>query len=562
MKRYIAGVIAVGIFTYSYMNAQESMDHIEDKVDELFKSVQSTDPGYIAGVIMDGKLVYAKGFGLSNLDYNIPMTPQSAFYMGSTSKQFAAACLLILVEKGVLKLDDDIRKYLPEMPDYGSPIKVFHLLHHTSGVREYTSLLLQAGVDRQWEEKFSNETVYDLICRQEALNFPPGERYAYSSSGYILMSKIIERLSGKSLRQFADSVLFKPLGMFNTFFTDNHQEVIPNRVYSYRKDGKTYNQINKIFDTYADGGLISTLADLAKWDRAFYDDELGVSEFGEKMSRIGKLNDGHPINYAWGLQVHTYRGLPMIEHGGFMINFDSEMMRFPDQRLTVIVLSNCWQGGQSGAMNLSYQIANLYLASHFKDVPAKPRARKKFAAKINAEDFVGHYWNVNGNYYNTIGYSDGRLFYDDTNGWSPALIPMSDRVFAVEGTDLTIRFEGNKMTLIDPHSNNPLKYFERFDPTPPTDINELRKFEGIYTSAELETEYKLLIKGDVLFLQVNNNPVRQLFPPKEDVIWNSKHMVWIGFAEIIFHVDATGQVNGFAVGDNRVKGVKFMKISK
>ena len=557
MKRCMIS-LATAWFVYSHVVGQDSISLIENKVDALFKNVRSTDPGYIVGVIKDGKLAYAKGFGLANLDYNIPMTPKSAFYMGSTSKQFTAACLLILAEKGLLNLDDDIRKYLPEMPDYGTTITVSHLLHHTSGIREYTSLLLQTGIDRQLEDKFSNDAVYELICRQEELNFIPGTKYSYSSSGYILICKMIERVSGMSLRQFADSVLFKPLGMKSTYFTDNHQEIIPNRVDSYRKSGDTYFQIVKTFDVYADGGLISTLEDLAKWDQAFYEDKLGVTGFAEKMSRQGKLNNGASINYAWGLQTHTYRGLPMIEHGGFMINFDSEMMRFPDQRFTVIVLSNCWRGWQSGSMNLSYQIANLYLAPNFKDEPVKPPVKQKTRIKINPVNLVGHYWNIEGNYYNKIEYSEGKLFFDNTNGWRPALIPMDSQTFTVEGTDLTIRFAKDSMAMINPGNSTSTKYL-KFDPTPPASMEEIRKYEGLYTSAELDTEYRFMVKNDVLWLKINNNPTRQLFPPKEDVIWNSKHMVWIGFAEIIFSFDASGRVTGFTIGDGRVKGVKFRK---
>ncbi|HEX5167621.1 MAG TPA: hypothetical protein VFW11_00505 [Cyclobacteriaceae bacterium] len=298
------------------------------------------------------------------------------------------------------------------------------------------------------------------------------------------------------------------------------------------------------------------MEDLAKWDQAFYNDKLGVTGFGKKMNRQGTLNDGHVTDYAWGLQVHTYRGVPMIEHGGFMINFDSEMMRFPDQRLTV-VLSNCWQGWQTGAMNLSYQIANLYLAPYFRDDSQTSHTAQHASIKINPDDFVGNYWNIYENYYNTIGYAQGRLFYDNTNGWKPALIPEDGQTFVIEGTGMTIRFEGNAMTLYTPGSNTPVQYFEKFDPTPPESTTELKKFEGIYASSELETEYRLTIKDDKLLLRVNTNPVRQLFPPAEDVIWNSKHMVWIGFAEMIFDFDKAGNVIGFTIGDSRVKGVKF-----
>lgn len=543
------------------LNNQNSLSNeTGEKVDALFGHIQQDEPGYIVAVIKDDVLVYKKGFGQANLDYEVPMTSKSAFYMGSTSKQFTAACLLALVEQKKVTMDDDIRVYLPEMPDYGSEITLRHLLHHTSGIREYTSLLLQTGIDRQWESKFNNEVVYELLCQQSELNFKPGTRYLYSSSGYILLTKIIERVSGFSLRQFADSTLFKPLGMNNTYFTDNYQEVIPNRVSSYRQSGDSYHRIVKIFDIYGDGGLISTLEDLTKWDKAFYSDNLGIVDFGKKMSQNGTLLDGHEINYAWALQKHDYHGLPMIEHGGFMINFESSMMRFPDQKLTVIVLSNCWRNREVGAMNLSYEISNIYLSPLIEEKQGTTTSRSTDAIDVEFDDFTGSYWNIHQNYFNVIGQSENNLFYKNRYGWQAKLIPESSNTFAIEGTDQTIQFENDRMILTNPLANNLKQYFKKFDPSPPLSLNELYKYRGIFYSKELDTTYEFIIDANTFLLKINNNPARQIYPAIDDVIWNSKSMVWIGFAEIEFTYDPLDQVTGFFIGDNRVRGVRFEKM--
>lgn len=539
---------------------QSTEEALASKIDSLFGHVPKSGPGYIVGVIKEGRLIYGKGFGMADLDHGILMSPTSSFYMASTSKQFTAACLLALEQAGKLSLDDDIRKYLPEMPDYGTTIRLSHLLHHTSGLREYSSLLLQGGIDRQWEAKFNNETVYRLLCRQKELNFPPGEKYSYNGSGYILIAEIIKRVSGQTLRQFADSALFKPLGMKNTFFSDDYREIIPNRVNSYKKINNEYFRIVKTFDVYGDGGIISTLEDLAKWDNAFYHDLLGIPDFARKMSQVGKLADGHTTNYALGLQTHTYRGLPMIEHGGFMINFDSELMRFPEQHTSIIVLSNCWQGGQCGSMSYSYQIANICLSPYFVDSPSKPDENKYNPNNnpvINPGSLTGHYWNVNENYYNIIGYSDGRLYYDNTFGWKPTLIPLGKNLFSVQGTDITIEISGQNMFFRNPSDNTPIQYFEKYDPTAPKDISELKIYAGYYYSDELETTYFFSVKDGRLFLKINSGPLNQIFPAPKDIVWNSKSMIWLGFGEIKFSFNTSGRVTGFLMGDGRVKGVWF-----
>ena len=246
-----------------------------DKVDKLFARWDSTvSPGAALAIVKDGKIIYKRGYGMANLEYNIPITTTSVFRIGSTSKQFAAASIAILAREGTISLDDDIRKYIPEMPGYQRPITVRNLVHHTSGILDYTSLLSLAGYMPDADCPTIEETI-EILARQKNLNFPPGEEYSYSNSGYFLLSVIVERASGKTLNEFAQERIFKPLGMKNTHFHDDHTMTVKNRAagYSPTKKGFRINMSN--WNHVGDGAIFTTVEDLFLWDQAFYNNKLG-----------------------------------------------------------------------------------------------------------------------------------------------------------------------------------------------------------------------------------------------------------------------------------------------
>jgi CubicO group peptidase (beta-lactamase class C family) len=349
---------------------------LNEKVDKLFSQWDKPDsPGCALGVIKDGKFIYKRGYGSANLDYNVPLSSESIFYIASTSKQFTAASILLLVRRGVISLDDDIRKYFPELPRYEAPITVNHLVHHTSGVRDYLELMGMAG--RKMDEPFGNEEAVEWIVRQKGLNFKPGEKFLYSNSNYVLMAEIVRRASGKSLREFADENIFRPLNMANTHFNDDRAAIVKNRVVSYAPiGGGQFRQFLKTIEAMGDGNLLTSVEDLAKWDQNFYDNKVGGEEFSQQMLTRTKLNSGEEIPYAFGLSNEEYRGLKAVAHGGGFMGFRTEMIRFPEQRFTVICLCNV------GAVNpgaLARQVAALYLADQInpdqagsKRAPAPP----------------------------------------------------------------------------------------------------------------------------------------------------------------------------------------------
>src|SRR5271163_888754 len=353
---------------------QKDSSEMERKVDQVFAAYDKTDsPGCALGVVRDGNFIYKKGFGTASLELGVPLTPQSVFYMGSVSKQFTAASVVLAAEQGYLSLDDDVRKYVPELPSYGKTITLREMLHHTSGFRDILGLVLLAG--RNFEDVHPTSELLDLLSRQKALNYQPGDEFLYSNTNFFLMSVIIHRATGKPMSQFADENIFRPLGMTHTRFYDDHSVVVPGRVPAYepRTTGGFRIDWSTNFDKIGDGGLMSSVDDLLLWDRNFYDNKLGKGTLLKEMQTKGVLNSGKQIEYALGLFISTYRGLPIVEHGGALFGYRTELLRFPQQKFSVITLCNV---GTSSPRRLANQVADIYLGGQLStDKPASASAK-------------------------------------------------------------------------------------------------------------------------------------------------------------------------------------------
>jgi CubicO group peptidase (beta-lactamase class C family) len=433
--------LALAIFasTLTQTSVTGSLDQLNENVDKLFSQWDKQDsPGCALGVIKDGKFVYKRGYGSANLDYNVPLSSESVFYIASTSKQFTAASILLLVRRGVISLDDDIRKYFPELARYEAPITVNHLVHHTSGVRDYLELMGMAG--RKMDEPFGNEEAVELIARQKGLNFKPGEKFLYSNSNYVLMAEIVRRASGKSLREFADENIFRPLGMANTHFNDNRTAVVKNRVVSYAPiDGGRFRQFIKTIEAMGDGNLLTSVEDLAKWDQNFYENKVGGEGFSQQMLTRTKLNNGEEISYAFGLDDGEYKGLKAVAHGGGFMGFRTEMIRFPEQRFTVICLCNV------GAVNpgaLARQVADLYLANQIKPAqagsnraPAPPGQQQPLTLKAEQlTEYTGAYYSEELDATYRVVIEDGKLSIKVRNASRGSLSSQAKDVFRLSGS--------------------------------------------------------------------------------------------------------------------------------
>ena len=325
-------------------------------IDSVFAPYSSRQgPGCAVGVSRDGRLVFAKGYGSADLEHDAPITPSTPFYIASVAKQFTAMSIVLLAEDGRLSLDDSIRHWVPEVPSFGSPITLRQLLYHTSGLRDYFTLLALSG----WpsDGPLTERQFLDLISRQKHLNFTPGEEFLYSNTGYALLAIVVQRVSGKSLRDYAAEHIFRPLGMTHTEFRDDHHRLIAQRAIGYQPVDGSFRISQPEFDIVGDGGLYSTVDDLAKWEANFRTGRVGGKDGVALLQEPGRLSNGQTIPYALGLTVTQTRGLKTYAHRGAYGGYRSAMVRFPEQGLSVVTLCNT----AAAASSLADEVSMLFL---------------------------------------------------------------------------------------------------------------------------------------------------------------------------------------------------------
>ena len=427
----------------------------DPRIDHLFARWDSSgSPGCALGVVKDGRFVYERGYGMANLDYGIPITPRTVFYVGSVTKQFTAALAGLLAIDGKLQLDADIRRYLPEMPDYaktyGVPVTVNDLIHHTSGIRDIYGLMDLAG--KRLEDVMPDDSALALIARQKELNFKPGTEYLYSNSGYWLLGRILERVSGKPLRVLADERLFAPLGMTHTHFHDDPGHVMKDRAMSYEPDGHGGFRISYLqnFDKIGAGGLYSTVEDLAKWDANYYSHLVGGDSLQRLIHTRGVLANGDTLVYAFGNEVSTYRGLRTDEHGGSMMGYKAHLLRFPDQHLSVIETCNL---GSINPEPIARQVAEVYLGNRMTAATVPPVRRGTPPAPTimlgvaDMSRLTGSYSSEElGATYRVL-VKDGRVLLRRPISPDVALLAKSRNSFSVaDGSGLQLHFDSSTIT--------------------------------------------------------------------------------------------------------------------
>ena len=340
---------------------------LEAKVDQLFVEWNRPDsPGAAVAVTRDGEVIYKQGYGMANLEYDIPITTSTIFDIASVSKQFAAFAIVTLSHQGKLSIDDDIRTHLSDVPNFGSTITIRHLLHHTSGLRDWVQVLSIAG--DLMDDVISFKHILKMARHQKALNFEPGTAYLYSNTGYNLLAEIVETVTRNSFREWTDTHIFKPLGMTNSHFHDDYEMILKNRAYPYQavENGGFKHAVNNT-TALGSSSLYSTVEDLAKWILNFDNTRIGEQIVIDQMHERGVLNNGEQINYALGLNIGEYRGLKTVGHSGSWRGFRSHLIRFPDQKFGVVILCNL---DTFNPLGLAEKVADIYLADVLAPVEA------------------------------------------------------------------------------------------------------------------------------------------------------------------------------------------------
>jgi CubicO group peptidase (beta-lactamase class C family) len=545
----LAALLFIGAISAPRSSAQSNDAGLTQKVDQVFAAFDKpASPGCALGVVRDGNFIYKRGYGEGSLELAVPLTPESVFYMGSVSKQFTAASVVLAAEQGYLSLDDDVRKWVPELPDYGKTITLREMLHHTSGFRDVLGLLLLAG--RNFEDIHPTPELLDLLAHQKALNYTPGDEFLYSNTNFFLMSVVIPRATGKPLSQFAEENIFKPLGMTHTRFYDDRSVVVPGRVAAYepRPNGGFRIDWSTNFEKIGDGGLMSSVDDLLLWDRNFYDNKLGKGTLWKEMQTQGVLNSGKTIEYGLGVFVSKYRGLPIVEHGGALFGYRTELLRFPQQKFSVITLCNL---GTSAPRNLANQVADIYLAGQFP--PSTNSGDLEAAAQhIDPQPFVGTYRNAESHSVYTLAAVGGDLVLFGQHLKASG----ADRFVFPGGPEF--RFEsgpGNAMRLTIESPDAAPQVFERYQAIQLT-ASDAAQYAGSFQSSELEATYKIEVKDGKPVLRVNWQEPTTLEPTVRDEFKGPN-----GEA-LVFRRDAKGQITGFDVFAGRVRNIFFTKAVK
>ncbi|MEL7122494.1 MAG: serine hydrolase domain-containing protein [Bacteroidota bacterium] len=346
-----------------FVFAQSFMDKMEKEIDAIFEEWNSTEtPGGVVGIVQDGEIIFSKAYGMASLEYDVVNTTETIFNIASVSKQFTAFTMVLLEQQGKLSIDDDVRKYIPELPDFGTTITIRHLLTHTSGLRNFQSMLSLAG----WRsgDNMTNEDLLRYISRQKDLNFPVGSEYLYCNTGFNLTTAIVERVTGQSYQDWTKENIFDPLGMDDTNYREDLTKIYKKTATSYSVSDGNFIQPLKYWTYMGNGNVYTTVEDLAKWMGNFADGTVGGAAATNRLLERGILTSGDTITYALGIRNTSYRGIKLYTHGGSVGGYRSNFLYYPEQKAGVVVIAN-FSRANPGPKSVA--VADLYLEDHFTE---------------------------------------------------------------------------------------------------------------------------------------------------------------------------------------------------
>jgi CubicO group peptidase (beta-lactamase class C family) len=480
------------------------------RIDSIFAFANNTRPGCAVGTVRDGRLDFARGYGLADLEHDVPITPRTPFYMASVSKQFTAAAIDLLAVEGKLSLDDDVRKFVPELPSYGAPITVRHLVNHTAGLRDYLSLFSLAGLG---DFPITNADFLEMLRRQRALNFRTGDEYSYSNSGYVLLSIVVERLTGQSLRAFMQERFFAPLGMSSTVFRDRHNMIIKGRALAYFENGGAWAHAVPAFDVVGDGGLFSTVEDLARWEGQMLSAEprIGGAAWRALTDARGQLADGKKLTYGAGLIHGAYRGEATVEHGGGFGGYSTYLLRFPRMRLSVAVLCN----GGVGAGPLAQRVASLYLGPETSPVAQTVATPLVSLMASQMALYTGTFFSDASVLVRDIVLDGGKLYYSRGAGNQTELNPLGGGRFQMVGVPAVVAFLGRDTIKVE--TSDATTTLLRVTPG----RRELRGYAGTYVSSELLARWTVQVADSGLTMTTQRGNAMRFDRAFEDAFRNS-----------------------------------------
>ncbi len=547
----------------SFFDTNGINDSIEIKIDTMISQMglSSKTPGGVVGVIKNGKIVFVKAYGLANFDTKESNKTTTLFNLGSVSKQFTAAAIQILVNEKKLTLKDDIRKYLPDFPDYGYTITIENLVHHTCGIRSNDVLTLIAGTQDSTE---TQDGIYSLIIKQKSLNFKPGDEFLYSNSGYVLLVKIIEKISGMKFSQFVEENIFLPAGMNQTAIYDNPSKIIMNSAsgHTWGEDEKFKRTGKRNSTVVGQSNIYTCVDDFLQWDNNFYKNKLGEWDFTREMTALTTLSNGDTCRYAFGLDISDHNGLKTISHQGGTGDFTAQYVQIPSEKFAVVCLFNI----PVDVTGLTYKITDLFVKGIPKTVAAEPNPVKIKVDSVVLQSYVGTYFDEKLWLQATITKETDHLVFKAPYQDKLEIFPSSDTSFFLTFADLKFIFskdskgETAKVTIIQDGQKFPLAYLG--SNVLPLKAEQLSRYSGEYYSEEINATYPVLFKENKLYVKFpqslaqycNNNPEAELISEHADYFASP-------VSSFQFTRNAQNEISGFILKDvGRVRNLVFSKV--
>ena len=525
------------------------------RVDAVFAKWTATTPGCAVGVAKDGRPVLEKAYGMADLEHDAPNAADTIFEAGSVSKQFTAAAVLLLARDGKLSLDDQARKYIPELPDYGKPLTIRHMLTHTSGLRDWGEVESIAGWPRT-SRVYTHAHVLDIVSRQKSLNFEPGTNWSYCNTGYNLAAIIVSRVSGMPFAEFCRVRIFEPLGMTRTSWRDDFRRIVRGRAIAYSEAKDGYRQNMPFENVHGNGGLLTTVGDLLRWNENAVTQKVGDAEFLREQTQPGRFNNGKPHDYAMGLYIRPFMNVPEIGHSGSTAGYRAYLARFPKQHLSVAVLCNVSTGEAERA---AHQVAVLYLMDAIA-------AQTRGAVDLHHDDILAPAMSAYaGLYQNTLtgvplsfvaGKAVGTLAIEGAATPENTISYNGER----SGEALFQPLDGGRMfyfrggeSLRVANANGTIENYERVERAAPS-ADELRGLAGSYSSDEAETILEVAVNGGALIVQRRPDTVIALRPVYKDAFSGQ------GLGLVRFRRDAAGKVTALSVIVDRVWDLRFERV--
>lgn len=546
MKKLLFALIIIQTSLYCFSQ------NVDKDIDKIFSEWNNENhPGGVISILKKDKIVFSKAYGLANIKYQIPNTTETIFNIASVSKQFTAMAIIKLHLEGKLSIDDDIRIHLPQLFEFENKITIRHLLHHTSGFRSTPELFGLAG----WRDgdAITTEDDFRYFYKQTGLNFTPGSQFMYSNSGYVLLAKIIEKVTEENFNTWMAEHIFTPLNLTSTFVDETNSNTLPKIATPYNEFEP--NHFTRGENTSVDIGasnIYTTANDLTHWMNNFDSPTSGWKKAFSMLQTTDTLTNGQLNTYAFGVMVDEFYGNKRIQHSGGIPGFLSNAAYYPNEELTIVFLTNF----------TSYEVQDKYIQLSqlfLKNKTPKPEKSKR-PTEISfdlmaAKNFTGSYWNTTENYARKIYVANDTLWYMRTNGAKSPLIQTGENEFIMGGINAIVGVQfltGEKRKMIVTDGNNPTQLFEEYDSTPLTPA-EKETYTGSFYSPELETTYRVTLINDQLTGYHSRHGEFPIEILKRDIT------DWAGMAIVKHERNATGHITGFFVDMNRVENVWFEK---